>query len=127
MSLFNFENYKFKMDKDGFISLSEFADPLFENDVVSLAQIVTEQPDDILFKEKNIIHNIKTKKVEITPDPIFPNITHGIACEGGIHKDSFADYVSIMRALQKESSEWFKNYVDDYNEEVKKRFPKENS
>ena len=118
MSLFNFENYKFKMDKDGFIPLSEFADPLFENDVVSLAQIVTEQPDEILFKEKNVKHNIRLKT-------IFPNIKHATACEGGIHKDSFVDYVEIMRKLQKQSTEWFEKFVDDYNEEVKKRFPKD--
>ncbi|MEJ4089853.1 hypothetical protein [Galbibacter orientalis] len=125
MSLFNFEDYKFKMDEDGFIPLSEFADPLFENDVVSLAQIVTEQPDEILFKEKNVKHNIRLKTIEITPDPIFPNIKHATACEGGIHKDSFVDYVEIMRKLQKQSTEWFEKFVEDYNEEVKKRFPKD--
>ncbi len=124
IDVFTFENYQFKMDDQGFIPLSEFADPLFENDVVSLARIVTEQPDDVLFKKKNVKHNIRFKKVEIPPEPMFPDITHRIACQGGIHKDSFADYTEIMRSLQKQSSEWFEKFVDDYNEEVKKRFPK---
>lgn len=127
MKKYTFERHQFVIQEDGYIPLIEFADALFEIDIGSLAQIITLPPDKELFIEKKIVHNIKSRKVKIEPDPMFPQQEYGIAWEGGIHKDSFSEFVKIVRELQHQSTQWFEQYVEDYNKEVRDRNKKNKS
>lgn len=127
MNRYKFEKHQFKILEEGYIPLDEFADLLFDIDINSLAEIITLPPDKELFMEKNIIHNLKSRKVKIEPDPMFPQQEYATVWEGGIHKDSFNEFVKIVRKLQNQSTQWFEQFVDQYNEEVRERLNKNKS